>query len=162
MNHYTSLRYLKPLLVRSPRLGPDKEDIFICVAAPVDDAVEYHQLIRDSPIVLVDNASTDGTEDYLRELGFIDDVHPTHYLRLEKNVGGAGGFSLVGTFPRKMRQMPLTTRPTGLCGQRGKRRCRRFLRTGKPEELKNTLKSDEPKVVREESEFPLDTESETR
>ncbi|MBN1625855.1 MAG: glycosyltransferase family 2 protein [Deltaproteobacteria bacterium] len=43
-------------------------------------------------IVLVDNASTDGTQDYLREQGLFDDKPPIHYLRLEENIGGAGGF----------------------------------------------------------------------
>ena len=53
---HTFLRHLKPLFVHSPRVGSDKEDVLICVAAPVDDAVEHHQLIRDSLIVLVDDA----------------------------------------------------------------------------------------------------------
>lgn len=39
-------------------------------------------------VVVVDNASTDGTSDYLA--GLSDDLF--HVLRLEKNAGGAGGF----------------------------------------------------------------------
>jgi len=43
-------------------------------------------------IVLVDNASADGTPEILREQGYLD--HPKiQYVRLETNTGGAGGFS---------------------------------------------------------------------
>jgi len=42
-------------------------------------------------IYLVDNASSDGTPQYLRDAGLMD--HPKiSYQRLEKNTGGAGGF----------------------------------------------------------------------
>jgi GT2 family glycosyltransferase len=42
-------------------------------------------------IILVDNASTDGTVDLLRSHGYLD--HPViDFLRLPKNTGGAGGF----------------------------------------------------------------------
>ncbi len=42
-------------------------------------------------IVVVDNASTDGTEAYLYDQGFVDDDR-VHYFRLKENLGGAGGF----------------------------------------------------------------------
>jgi len=42
-------------------------------------------------IILIDNASTDGTVDILRSHGYLD--HPViDFLRLPKNTGGAGGF----------------------------------------------------------------------
>ncbi len=42
-------------------------------------------------IYLVDNASTDGTEDLLRSLGYLD--HPQiQYVGMTENTGGAGGF----------------------------------------------------------------------
>jgi GT2 family glycosyltransferase len=40
-------------------------------------------------VVVVDNASTDGTPDRLREAGVMDRVR---YLRLERNLGSSGGF----------------------------------------------------------------------
>jgi len=47
---------------------------------------------RQSDLIIVDNASTDGTHDRLNEFGFID--HPQiHYVRLPENIGGSGGFS---------------------------------------------------------------------
>ena len=42
-------------------------------------------------VVLVDNASTDGTEDHVRARGVAERV-PIDYLRLERNGGGAEGF----------------------------------------------------------------------
>jgi GT2 family glycosyltransferase len=39
----------------------------------------------------VDNASTDDTEGYLNDQGFVDHDR-VHYFRLEENLGGAGGF----------------------------------------------------------------------
>ena len=42
-------------------------------------------------IVIVDNASSDGTQSMLKASCFLD--HPRiHYLRIEENIGGAGGF----------------------------------------------------------------------
>jgi len=42
-------------------------------------------------VIVVDNASSDGTPELLRERGFID--HGLlQYLRLDRNLGGAGGF----------------------------------------------------------------------
>lgn len=42
-------------------------------------------------IILIDNASTDGTLDVLREKGHLDNAC-IDYVRLPKNTGGAGGF----------------------------------------------------------------------
>ena len=42
-------------------------------------------------ILLIDNASTDGTPDLLREKGYLDNSL-IEYLRLPTNIGGAGGF----------------------------------------------------------------------
>jgi len=42
-------------------------------------------------IVLIDNASTDGTPQALREQGFLDDPL-IDYVRMDTNTGGAGGF----------------------------------------------------------------------
>src|ERR1700679_365157 len=42
-------------------------------------------------VIVVDNASTDGTEAHLRNLGLLD-IHTGVYVRLTENTGGAGGF----------------------------------------------------------------------
>lgn len=42
-------------------------------------------------ILLIDNASTDGTPELLREKGFLDNSL-VEYLRMSTNTGGAGGF----------------------------------------------------------------------
>lgn len=42
-------------------------------------------------VFVVDNASTDGTGDYLRESGQLDDERVS-YIRLESNTGSSGGF----------------------------------------------------------------------
>jgi len=42
-------------------------------------------------IVIVDSGSADGTEVSLRKKGYMD-RHNIHYLRLNENMGGAGGF----------------------------------------------------------------------
>jgi GT2 family glycosyltransferase len=42
-------------------------------------------------IIIIDNASTDGTRRFLNEAGYID--HPRiRYQRLQENIGGSGGF----------------------------------------------------------------------
>lgn len=57
-----------------------------CVAALL---AQTHPLDR---VFVVDNASTDGTPELLRELGLLDDERVT-YECLEQNIGGAGGFA---------------------------------------------------------------------
>ena len=42
-------------------------------------------------IIIIDNASSDGTDICLRDHGFLNDDR-VHYLALEENEGGAGGF----------------------------------------------------------------------
>lgn len=42
-------------------------------------------------IILIDNASSDGTSKFLRENGYLDNVQ-IDYVRLPENTGGAGGF----------------------------------------------------------------------
>lgn len=43
-------------------------------------------------IMILDNCSTDGTQEFLREKGLLDDDQ-INYICLESNIGGAGGFS---------------------------------------------------------------------
>jgi GT2 family glycosyltransferase len=49
------------------------------------------QTLKPARIVIIDNASTDGTADDLRQHGYFDNPLIT-YRRLEHNTGGAGGF----------------------------------------------------------------------
>jgi len=42
-------------------------------------------------IILIDNASTDGTPEFLKERGYLDNSK-IDYVRLSENTGGAGGF----------------------------------------------------------------------
>lgn len=42
-------------------------------------------------IILIDNASTDGTRNLLQEQGYLDN-DKIDYIQLNKNIGGAGGF----------------------------------------------------------------------
>ena len=42
-------------------------------------------------IILIDNASTDGTPEFLKENGYLDNPK-IDYVRLLENIGGAGGF----------------------------------------------------------------------
>lgn len=49
------------------------------------------QTYPDMHILLIDNNSTDGTEDYIRESGYMESEQFT-YAKLSENIGGAGGF----------------------------------------------------------------------
>lgn len=58
-----------------------------------------NQSFKPTTVYIVDNASTDGTEDCLIQNGYIDDNGPTvvvgigfEYIKLRQNTGGAGGF----------------------------------------------------------------------
>jgi rhamnopyranosyl-N-acetylglucosaminyl-diphospho-decaprenol beta-1,3/1,4-galactofuranosyltransferase len=42
-------------------------------------------------IILIDNASTDGTQEVLSEEGYLD-LESVKYMRMKENIGGAGGF----------------------------------------------------------------------
>lgn len=48
------------------------------------------QTCQDFDYYVMDNASTDGTEEYIKEL--IQSNPHLHYIKLNKNYGGAGGF----------------------------------------------------------------------
>ncbi|MEG0431498.1 MAG: glycosyltransferase [Anaerovoracaceae bacterium] len=50
------------------------------------------QSFNFSRLIVVNNASTDGTEDYIRESGFLNN-QKIIWMNLSKNTGGAGGFA---------------------------------------------------------------------
>jgi rhamnopyranosyl-N-acetylglucosaminyl-diphospho-decaprenol beta-1,3/1,4-galactofuranosyltransferase len=50
------------------------------------------QTVRPAQLILVDNASTDGTADLLRERGYLDRPG-VRLLRLDENLGSSGGFA---------------------------------------------------------------------
>src|SRR5918992_4283398 len=50
------------------------------------------QTVQPAELILVDNASTDGTPELLRERGYLDRPEVS-YLRLERNLGSSGGFA---------------------------------------------------------------------
>ncbi len=60
-----------------------KELVAECVRALLEQTHPVDQ------IIVLDNASTDGTEEHLRELGLLDRIR---FVRKETNTGGAGGF----------------------------------------------------------------------
>lgn len=51
-----------------------------------------NQTFQVSDVILFDNASTDGTHDYLEELGLISDSR-IHYIYIKENIGAAGAYS---------------------------------------------------------------------
>lgn len=53
----------------------------------------FSQSIKLDRIFIIDNNSKDGTKKYLEEKGYLDS-EIIEYIFLEKNIGGAGGFSL--------------------------------------------------------------------
>jgi GT2 family glycosyltransferase len=50
-----------------------------------------HQSLQLNAIFIVDNASSDGTKQYLRERGYLENPL-IRYIELSQNLGGAGGF----------------------------------------------------------------------
>lgn len=53
----------------------------------------FSQTLPPKTIYIIDNASTDGTYDYLKEIGiFSNSKIIIKYIYLKKNIGGAGGF----------------------------------------------------------------------
>ena len=52
-----------------------------------------NQTYKLDSIIIVDNASTDGTEEYLTNLGYLNNSM-IKYIKLNENTGGAGGLIL--------------------------------------------------------------------
>lgn len=69
-----------------------KEDLGVCLEAV------FHQSYLPSAVYVIDNASTDGTKEWLDKQGFSAEKsknpHDVEfiYIRMTKNLGGAGGF----------------------------------------------------------------------
>lgn len=69
-----------------------KDDLVVCLNAV------FAQTFLPAAVYVVDNASTDGTEENLNRLGFtaggdaIPESVEFHYMRMDVNLGGAGGF----------------------------------------------------------------------
>ena len=65
-----------------------KESLVMCLEALSRQT--YHM----DAVYVIDNASTDGTQDFLKGKGYIrEDGAGIHYVRMHENTGGAGGFS---------------------------------------------------------------------
>ncbi|EQM53108.1 glycosyl transferase family 2 [Lactiplantibacillus plantarum EGD-AQ4] len=52
-----------------------------------------NQTQKPSKIIVVDNNSTDGTEDFLSQLGLLNN-DLVRYVKLPENIGGSGGFNV--------------------------------------------------------------------
>ena len=54
------------------------------------------QLYKPAVVYIIDNASTDGTDIWIRENGYdgVKDGIEFRYIRLDENIGGAGGFHM--------------------------------------------------------------------
>ena len=50
-----------------------------------------NQTLKPSVIILIDNCSNDGTNQLLHDKGYLDN-DLIHYVRLDQNYGGSGGF----------------------------------------------------------------------
>ena len=50
-----------------------------------------NQTVKVAKLIIVDNNSTDGTEEFLEEKG-IRNIPDIEYMKLPQNIGGAGGF----------------------------------------------------------------------
>lgn len=55
-------------------------------------AAIFDQDFAPSTIFIVDNASTDGTEELFSDGGKLADIRGLRYIRMNENLGGAGGF----------------------------------------------------------------------
>lgn len=62
-----------------------KELLLECIEAILSQTYKVNE------VIIIDNASTDGTYDYLKSEGIIDKKE-VKYRKLEENIGGAGGF----------------------------------------------------------------------
>ncbi|MBD8069402.1 glycosyltransferase [Bacillus sp. PS06] len=62
-----------------------KNDLLICIDALIKQSKELDQ------IIIIDNASSDGTQELLMENDYLNNKK-INYIRLERNAGGAGGF----------------------------------------------------------------------
>lgn len=79
------MKYISTVVVTFNR----KQALLECLKA-----VE-NQSVKPQSVYIYDNASTDGTEAMLKELGYINQTVcgiDFHYIRSQKNIGGSGGF----------------------------------------------------------------------
>ena len=52
---------------------------------------QFNQTVQAQKIIVVDNASTDGTHEYIEDI-LQSHAEQVKYLRLDENLGGSGGF----------------------------------------------------------------------